>query len=102
MQGARTWTVGENLVWGNGPLSTPQGLGHGWMNSPPHRENLLVPPSVSSSRCCGRHAGERVRTPPASPSRAEYGYGPSGTRRKAKGKGRRNKSRKVRKKHRHA
>src|SRR6266498_1067373 len=26
MNGARTWTVGENLVWGNGPLSTPQSL----------------------------------------------------------------------------
>jgi uncharacterized protein YkwD len=32
MDGARTWTVGENLVWGTA-----------WMNSPPHRENLLRP-----------------------------------------------------------
>jgi uncharacterized protein YkwD len=43
MQGARTWTVGENLVWGTGPLSTPQALVTAWMNSPPHRENLLRP-----------------------------------------------------------
>jgi uncharacterized protein YkwD len=41
MRGARSWEVGENLVWGNGPLSTPQSLVTSWMNSPPHRENLL-------------------------------------------------------------
>jgi uncharacterized protein YkwD len=41
LRGARTWEVGENLVWGNGPLSTPQSLVTSWMNSPPHRENLL-------------------------------------------------------------
>lgn len=41
MQGARTWTVGENLVWGTGPLSTPQALVTAWMNSPHHRDNVL-------------------------------------------------------------
>jgi uncharacterized protein YkwD len=41
MHGVRSWEVGENLVWGNGPLSTPQSLVTSWMNSPPHRENLL-------------------------------------------------------------
>jgi uncharacterized protein YkwD len=40
-RGARFWEVGENLVWGSGPLSTPQSLVTSWMNSPPHRENLL-------------------------------------------------------------
>jgi uncharacterized protein YkwD len=39
--GVRSWVVGENLVWGTGPLSTPQALVTSWMNSPPHRENLL-------------------------------------------------------------
>jgi uncharacterized protein YkwD len=43
INGARTWVVGENLVWGTGPLSTPQALVTAWMNSPPHRENLLRP-----------------------------------------------------------
>jgi uncharacterized protein YkwD len=43
MRGARSWVVGENLVWGTGPLSTPQALVTAWMNSPPHRENLLKP-----------------------------------------------------------
>ena len=42
-KGARAWEVGENLVWGSGPLSTPQSLVTSWMNSPPHRENLLRP-----------------------------------------------------------
>jgi uncharacterized protein YkwD len=40
-RGARSWEVGENLVWGTGVLSTPQSLVTSWMNSPPHRENLL-------------------------------------------------------------
>jgi uncharacterized protein YkwD len=40
-RGARAWEVGENLAWGTGPLSTPQSLVTSWMNSPPHRENLL-------------------------------------------------------------
>jgi uncharacterized protein YkwD len=42
-RGARSWEVGENLVWGTGVLSTPQSLVTSWMNSPPHRENLLRP-----------------------------------------------------------
>jgi uncharacterized protein YkwD len=40
-QGVRSWVVGENLVWGTGPLSTPQALVTSWMSSPPHRENVL-------------------------------------------------------------
>jgi uncharacterized protein YkwD len=43
MHGARSWIVGENLVWGTGPRSTPQAVVTAWMNSPPHRENLLRP-----------------------------------------------------------
>ena len=41
MRGARSWLVGENLVWGTGQLSTPAGMVDAWMNSPPHRANLL-------------------------------------------------------------
>jgi uncharacterized protein YkwD len=37
------WVVGENLAWGSGALSTPRSLVNAWMNSPPHRENLLAP-----------------------------------------------------------
>jgi uncharacterized protein YkwD len=35
------WVVGENLAWGAGTLATPKALVNAWMNSPPHRENLL-------------------------------------------------------------
>src|SRR4051812_301976 len=35
------WVVGENLAWGAGALATPKALVNAWMNSPPHRENLL-------------------------------------------------------------
>jgi uncharacterized protein YkwD len=40
---AGEWVVGENLAWGSGALATPKALVNAWMNSPPHRENLLAP-----------------------------------------------------------
>jgi uncharacterized protein YkwD len=43
MAKARSWVVGENLVWGTESWSTPDALVTAWMNSPPHRENLLKP-----------------------------------------------------------
>ena len=43
MRGTRSWLVGENLVWGTGSFGTPQSMVAAWMNSPPHRENLLRP-----------------------------------------------------------
>lgn len=36
-------TLGENIVYGNGPYGTAQGLVTSWMNSPPHRANILNP-----------------------------------------------------------
>jgi uncharacterized protein YkwD len=36
------WAIGENLAWGSGTLATPKSLVNAWMNSPPHRENLLA------------------------------------------------------------
>jgi uncharacterized protein YkwD len=41
MKGARSWLVGENLVWGSGDLSTPASMVEAWLESPPHRANLL-------------------------------------------------------------
>jgi uncharacterized protein YkwD len=38
---ARSWQVGENLVWGTGQLGTPASMVAAWMESPPHRANLL-------------------------------------------------------------
>jgi uncharacterized protein YkwD len=36
----RSWSVGENIVWGSPDLSAADAVRE-WMNSPPHRENLL-------------------------------------------------------------
>ena len=41
MRGARAWTVGENLAWGSGTLSTPREIVAAWMRSPGHRANIL-------------------------------------------------------------
>jgi uncharacterized protein YkwD len=41
MHGARSWVVGENLIWGSGALSAPEVIVRSWMESPPHRENIL-------------------------------------------------------------
>jgi len=35
------WTLGENLAWGTGDLSTPQGVMDAWMNSAGHKANIL-------------------------------------------------------------
>jgi uncharacterized protein YkwD len=36
----RSWSVGENLVWGSPDLTAAEAVRQ-WMNSPPHRENML-------------------------------------------------------------
>jgi uncharacterized protein YkwD len=41
MQGRRRWTVGENIGWGVGRRSIPRAILKSWMNSPPHRSNIL-------------------------------------------------------------
>ena len=41
MRGARSWLVGENLVWGSRERSTPASMVAAWMDSPTHRANLL-------------------------------------------------------------
>jgi uncharacterized protein YkwD len=43
LAGAGSWTVGENIAWGGGSYSTPKSIVHMWMNSPPHRQNILSP-----------------------------------------------------------
>jgi uncharacterized protein YkwD len=35
------WSVGENIGWGTGSLSTPAQMVNAWMNSPEHRANIL-------------------------------------------------------------
>ncbi len=39
-RGFRSWTVGENLLWGTGTYDAAFAIRE-WMNSPPHRENIL-------------------------------------------------------------
>jgi uncharacterized protein YkwD len=42
LRNCSAWFVGENLAWGAGRhRSTPQGIVAAWMNSPPHRANIL-------------------------------------------------------------
>jgi uncharacterized protein YkwD len=36
-----SFTVGENIGWGSGTLAAPRALVKAWMNSPPHRANIL-------------------------------------------------------------
>ena len=38
---ARSWSVGENIAYGSGRLSTPRSIGRAWMNSSGHRANIL-------------------------------------------------------------
>lgn len=35
------WTIGENIAWGAGTLSSPAQIVDSWMNSPGHRANIL-------------------------------------------------------------
>jgi uncharacterized protein YkwD len=104
MQGVRTWTVGENLVWGTGPLSTPDSLVTSWMNSPPHRENLLRPSfnEIGIAAVVGTPESQTDGTGVTVSS--EYGYrtyGASAKAKKSKGKPKAHKSRRLRKRHRH-
>jgi uncharacterized protein YkwD len=40
---ARSWSVGENIAWGTGGLSSPSSIVRAWMHSPGHRTNILNP-----------------------------------------------------------
>ena len=40
---AHRWSVGENIAWGTGRLSTPRSIVRAWMHSPGHRANILAP-----------------------------------------------------------
>jgi uncharacterized protein YkwD len=100
MRGARTWTVGENLVWGTGPLSTPQALVTAWMNSPPHRENLLRPTFRELGVAAVQGTPQTESDMTGVTVSSEYGYR-TFAKKKSKGKGKAHKARRLRKKHRH-
>jgi hypothetical protein len=95
MRGARTWTVGENLVWGTGPLSTPQAVVTAWMNSPPHRENLLRPTfrEIGIGALAGTPVSKSDLTGVTVSS--EYGYRAFGADKNAKAGSKKHKSSKA-------
>jgi uncharacterized protein YkwD len=41
LRSAGAWIVGENLAWGAGNRSSPDANVRAWMDSPPHRANIL-------------------------------------------------------------
>jgi len=61
LSGARSWSVGENIAWGSGDRSTVRAIGDAWMDSPPHRANILS----SSYRAIG--IGIALGTPVGGP-----------------------------------
>jgi uncharacterized protein YkwD len=95
MHNARRWLVGENLVWGTGPLSTPQAVVTAWMNSPPHRENLLRPTfrEIGIAAVPGTPQGRSDLTGVTVSS--EYGYRAFGADKKAKAGSKKHKSSKA-------
>ena len=84
-----SWLVGENLVWGTGPLSTPKQMVQAWMNSPAHRENLLRDRfreiGLAAVPGTPRNASDRDGVTVAS----EYGYRSGVAPKRAKKKARR-------------
>lgn len=41
LDGARSWSLGENIAWGTGADATPTQMVSGWMRSAGHRANIL-------------------------------------------------------------
>ncbi|MGA9636748.1 MAG: CAP domain-containing protein [Solirubrobacterales bacterium] len=97
MRGARSWTVGENLVWGTGPLSTPQALVTAWMNSPPHRQNLLRPTfrELGVAALTGTPVSRSDQT--GTTVSSEYGYRTFATKKSARKAHKAHRARKARK-----
>ncbi len=40
--GASGYEIGENIAWASSPIASPKQMVKLWMNSPPHRENILT------------------------------------------------------------
>jgi len=41
LDGAMSWSVGENIAWGEETLGSPANIVNAWMSSPGHRANIL-------------------------------------------------------------
>jgi uncharacterized protein YkwD len=57
--GARGTVLGENLAWGAGRYARAQAIVRAWLDSPPHRANLLLPGyrRIGLGAVVGRFAG---------------------------------------------
>ena len=101
MQGARSWLVGENLVWGSGDLGTPASMVEAWMNSPPHRANILRSQfrevGVAAVGGTPFEAGDAEGVTVSS----EYGYRDAAKNKKKSRKARKAKARRARARARH-
>jgi uncharacterized protein YkwD len=42
VQGATSYQIGENILWGTGSNGTPRQAMNGWLHSTGHRENILT------------------------------------------------------------
>jgi uncharacterized protein YkwD len=101
MKGVRAWDVGENLVWGDEELSTPGALVTAWMNSPPHRENLLRGRFNEIGIAAVAGTPENAKDASGVTVSSEYGYRTFSSKKKghaSKAKARRSRARKH---HRH-
>jgi uncharacterized protein YkwD len=73
LSGVAGWSVGENLYWGSGQQATPQASVRGWMNSPPHRHNMLSPSFRDIGIGIAIGAPEDVAGTPAATYTTEFG-----------------------------
>ncbi|MEA2155693.1 MAG: hypothetical protein QOE11_1833 [Solirubrobacteraceae bacterium] len=67
------WSLGENLYWGSGELSTPQQSVQAWMHSPGHRRNLLDKTFRDVGIGIAIGAPEDVQGSPSATYTTEYG-----------------------------
>lgn len=70
----RSWLVGENLAWGTDNLSTPRQTVAAWMNSPPHRKNILNRRFREIGIGVVFHAPNASRSPVAATYTTTFGY----------------------------
>jgi uncharacterized protein YkwD len=67
------WSLGENLYWGSGELSTPQESVQAWMHSPGHRANMLNKTFRDIGIGIAIGAPENVEGSPAATYATEFG-----------------------------
>ena len=81
--GARSWTTGENLAWGELDYATARGTVAAWMASEGHRENILEPAfrQIGVGVVLGTPTGSER---PSATYTTEFGVRTFGTRRGAR------------------